>query len=209
MIAQALRSIRRVRLALLTAVFVLIAASPALVHSASATYEYDTKGRVSRITYDDGTVVDYTYSFKGNRTGATKTTPPPDTTPPSAPGTPSFSNITMTSARASWTAATDNKGVVGYDYKVNAGAWQSLSNVLLVNLTNLSPATSYTVSVRARCGDQYRSGQFQLFHHARHTSAHGADRPERLRAELEHRQPLVECVDGQRWRHRVPGLSQR
>ncbi len=150
MTAQVLRPIQRIRLALLAAALVLLAASPTSVHSASATYEYDTKGRVSKVTFDDGTVVDYSYDLKGNRTSATRTTPPPDTTPPSAPGTPSFSSITMTSATASWTAATDNKGVVGYDYNVNAGAWQSLTNVLSVNLTGLTAATSYTVQVRAR-----------------------------------------------------------
>lgn len=56
----------------------------------------------------------------------------------------------MTSATVNWTAATDNNGVVGYDYKVNAGSWQSLTNVLTVNLTSLTPVTSYTVQVRAR-----------------------------------------------------------
>lgn len=149
MTAPVVRSIQRIGIVML-AIALVFAAIPATVQSASATYEYDTKGRVSKITYDDGSVVDYAYDLNGNRTSATKTTPPPDMTPPTAPGTPSFSNITMTSATASWTAATDNKGVVGYDYKVNAGAWQSLTGVLFVNLTGLSPATSYTVQVRAR-----------------------------------------------------------
>jgi YD repeat-containing protein len=133
MIAQVLCSIRRVSLALTVAA--LLGTSPAIVDAASATYAYDTKGRVSSITYDDGTVVEYAYDNNGNRIGATKSTPPPDTTPPSAPGAPTFSNITMTSATASWTAATDDRGVVGYDYRVNAGA---------------SAASSYTVHVRAR-----------------------------------------------------------
>jgi YD repeat-containing protein len=124
--------------------------TPLTTHGASSTYEYDTKGRVSKITYDDGTVVDYTHDANGNRTGATKTTPPPDTTQPSAPGAPTFSNITMTSAKASWVAATDNRGVVGYDYRINSDSWQSLSNVLFVDLSGLSAKTTYTVSVRAR-----------------------------------------------------------
>lgn len=150
MTAQVLRPMRHTRLALLTAALIFIATSPASVHSASATYQYDTRGRVSKITYDDGTIVDYTYDLNGNRTGGTKTSPLPDTTPPSAPGTPNFTSITMTSATASWTAATDDRGVTGYDYRLNAGAWQSLGNVLSVNLTSLSAATSYTVQVRAR-----------------------------------------------------------
>ena len=128
----------------------LLVAMPAIVDGASATYEYDVKGRVSKITYDDGTVVDYAYDANGNRSSGTNTQPPPDTTPPTAPGTPTFSNLTMTSATASWTAATDNKGIFGYDYKLNAGAWVQLSNVLSVNLASLSPGTSYTFQVRAR-----------------------------------------------------------
>jgi YD repeat-containing protein len=149
MTTQVVCAIQRIGIMML-ALASLFASTPAIVHAASATYQYDTKGRVSSITYDDGTVVDYTYDPNGNRSGGTRTTPPPDTTPPSAPGTPSFSNITMTSATASWTAATDNRGVTGYDYKVNAGAWLPLSNVLTVNLTGLSPVTGYTVQVRAR-----------------------------------------------------------
>ncbi len=144
-----LHTMRQIGFALLAAV-PMLAAAFTFAHAGSATYEYDPKGRVSKITYDDGTVVDYTYDANGNNSGVTRTTPPPDTIPPTAPGTPSFTNITMTSATASWIAATDNKGVAGYDYKVNAGSWQSLSNVLSINLTSLSPATSYTVQVRAR-----------------------------------------------------------
>jgi chitodextrinase len=147
MTTQVMRSIQRIGIVMLAGV---LAAMPATVDSASATYQYDTKGRVSSITYDDGTVVNYAYDLNGNRSGGTRTTPPPDTTPPSAPGTPSFSSITMTSATASWTAATDNRGVTGYEYKVNAGAWQPLANVLTVNLTGLTAVTSYTVQVRAR-----------------------------------------------------------
>ena len=96
-----------------------------------------------------------TYSGDANNSGNSATfnvtvVIPPDTTPPSAPGTPSFSNVAVTSATASWTAATDNRGVVGYDYRLNSGSWQSLGNVLTVNLTGLTPATNYTVQVRAR-----------------------------------------------------------
>ena len=148
MTTQVVRSIRRIGIVML-ATMVLLAAIPAGVNGASATYQYDPSGRVSRITYDDGTIIDYTYDSNGNRTGATNASLP-DTTPPSAPGTPSVTNITMTSATASWTAATDDRAVTGYDYRLNAGAWQSLGNVLSVNLTSLSAATSYTIQVRAR-----------------------------------------------------------
>ncbi len=73
-----------------------------------------------------------------------------DTTAPIAPGTPSFTNLTATSATANWSASTDNVGVAGYDYRLNAGTWQSLGNVTSVSLTGLSPGVSYTFDVRAR-----------------------------------------------------------
>ncbi|MGH8175610.1 MAG: fibronectin type III domain-containing protein [Steroidobacter sp.] len=73
-----------------------------------------------------------------------------DTTVPTTPGAPTFSNLTATSATANWTASTDNVGVVGYNYRLNAGTWQTLGNVTSVALTGLSPGTNYTFEVRAR-----------------------------------------------------------
>lgn len=74
-----------------------------------------------------------------------------DGTPPGAPGTPSFSSITSSSAVVSWTAATDNVGVTGYRYSLNGGSsWTTLGNVLSTNLSALSPGTSYTVLLQAR-----------------------------------------------------------
>lgn len=73
-----------------------------------------------------------------------------DTTAPTTPGAPTFTNLTATSATANWTAASDNVGVAGYDYRLNAGTWQSLANVTTVNLTGLSPGVNYTFDVRAR-----------------------------------------------------------
>jgi chitodextrinase len=73
-----------------------------------------------------------------------------DTVPPSAPGTPSISSITATSATASWTAATDNVGVSGYEYTTNGGfSWTGVGTALSVSLTGLSATTAYTVYVRA------------------------------------------------------------
>ncbi len=74
-----------------------------------------------------------------------------DTTAPSAPGTPTMSVITINSATATWTAATDNVGVTGYRYSLNGGSsWTTLGNVLTTNLTGLTPATAYTIQVQAR-----------------------------------------------------------
>lgn len=222
----------------------LVVTLPSL--AASVTYEHDVRGRLSRATYSDGTIVEYQYDANGNRTAAS-VTQPNDTSPPSvpsgltaaavsptqidlswtastdvvgvtgydlqrctgsgctsfsqiaaptgtsysdterspntnytyrvrardvagnpsgysvsvsvmtpsssaptAPGTPAFTNITMTSATAGWSAATDDIAVTGYDYRLDSGTWQSLGNVLTVGLTGLSAATSYTFQVRAR-----------------------------------------------------------
>jgi len=129
---------------------VLLSAIPFASAGAAVTYEHYPNGRLKKATYTDGTIVEYSYDANGNRTAAAVTTPPPDTTPPGAPGTPSFSNLTMTSAKATWTAATDNIGVVGYEYRLGSGSWQALANVLTVDLSSLSAATSYTFQVRAK-----------------------------------------------------------
>jgi YD repeat-containing protein len=101
-------------------------------HTIAATYSGDATNSGNSLTYSLTVVI------------------PPDTTPPGAPGTPTFSSVALTSATATWTAATDNRGVVGYDYRIGTGSWQSLSSVLSVNLTGLSPGTGYTFEVRAR-----------------------------------------------------------
>jgi YD repeat-containing protein len=115
------------------------------VQAAEVTYERDARGRLMRAVYSTGITINYSYDANGNRTAAVVTD-----TPPTAPGTPSITNVTGASATASWSAASDNIGVVGYDYRLNTAAWQTLGNVLSVNLTGLSPSTSYTFAVRAR-----------------------------------------------------------
>src|SRR5581483_6118147 len=70
-------------------------------------------------------------------------------TAPSAPGTPTASSITGTSATVSWAAAADTNGVSGYRYQVNGGAWSGWSNSLSASLTGLSYGSSYTVGVEA------------------------------------------------------------
>jgi len=72
------------------------------------------------------------------------------TTGPSAPGTPTASSITGTSATVSWTQANDPLGITGYSYQVNGGTWSAFSNVLSVSLTGLAYGTTYTVAVHAQ-----------------------------------------------------------
>ena len=51
---------------LLLAAALLGAAAP--VGAGSVSYEYDALGRLERIVYDDGTVIEFVYDAAGNRT---------------------------------------------------------------------------------------------------------------------------------------------
>lgn len=232
--------------ATLRAVLCVLATLPLCVQGSSVTFDHDADGRVTKATYNDGTIVEYAYDANGNRTSTTvtpgvDTTPPsvplgltaavtshtqvnlswssstdnvavtgyslerctgegcsafleiatptstvysdigrspnttytyrvrahdaagnqsafsasvsattPDSTAPGAPGSPTFSNITMVSARASWGAATDDVAVTAYEYRLNSGSWLPLGSVLWVDITGLSAGTSYSFEVRAK-----------------------------------------------------------
>jgi mannan endo-1,4-beta-mannosidase len=77
----------------------------------------------------------------------------PDTTPPSAPGTPQASDITSSSVTLAWAAATDDTGVSGYEVVRVSGSTETAavtSTSTSATVTGLSPATSYTFAVYAR-----------------------------------------------------------
>lgn len=81
---------------------------------------------------------------------------PPDTTPPSTPGTPVASNVTSGSVTLSWAASTDNVGVTGYEVfratGASGGSFTLVGSSVTASFTNtgLSGATTYRYSVRAR-----------------------------------------------------------
>ena len=78
---------------------------------------------------------------------------PADTQAPTAPGTPTASSVTSTSAALTWTAATDNVGVAGYDVVRVSGSSETnvaASTANSVTVTGLTAATSYTFAVYAR-----------------------------------------------------------
>ncbi|WP_238015893.1 glycoside hydrolase family 9 protein [Dactylosporangium sp. AC04546] len=86
--------------------------------------------------------------------GATKVwgdapgTGPADTTAPSTPGRPTFTNVTSTGATASWTASTDNVAV--RDYTVyNGTTLVGTTSATSLAITGLSPSTAYTFTVVA------------------------------------------------------------
>nr|MDT0662457.1 S8 family serine peptidase [Micromonospora sp. DSM 115978] len=78
----------------------------------------------------------------------------PDTTAPTVPGTPVASNVTATSASLTWTAATDNVGVTGYDVQrsVGGGAFTTVGTPTTNSYaaTGLTASTAYQFRVRAR-----------------------------------------------------------
>jgi chitodextrinase len=82
--------------------------------------------------------------------------PPPDTTPPTAPGTPVPTVISNTQINLTWPAATDNVAVTGYFLERCAGVGctvfaqvGALLTATSSNDTGLSSGTSYSYRVRA------------------------------------------------------------
>lgn len=76
-----------------------------------------------------------------------------DTTPPTAPGTPTASEVTSSSVKLAWAAATDATGVTGYDVVRVDGTSEvaAISTTAApATVTGLAPATSYTFAVYAR-----------------------------------------------------------
>ncbi|WP_432985350.1 glycoside hydrolase family 9 protein [Dactylosporangium sp. CA-233914] len=73
---------------------------------------------------------------------------PLDTTAPSAPGKPAFTDVTATGATASWAAATDNVGVAGYNVYDGSTLVGSSATTSLA-ITGLTPSTAYSFTVVA------------------------------------------------------------
>src|SRR4029077_6467385 len=81
--------------------------------------------------------------------------PPPDTTPPTAPGSLSANATSAAQINLSWTASTDNIGVTNYQLQRCQGA--SCSNFVQIATpvtttfsdTGLQGATTYSYRVRA------------------------------------------------------------
>jgi len=73
----------------------------------------------------------------------------PGDNPPSAPGTPTASGITDTSAKLSWTAATDDKGIKNYDVLRDGAVVATVTGTTYTN-TGLTAGTDYSYTVQAR-----------------------------------------------------------
>ena len=72
-----------------------------------------------------------------------------DTTLPTQTGIITISAITTTSYTATWPAGADDIAVTGYEYRINAGSWVSVGNVLTTNITGRTPSSTDTFEVRA------------------------------------------------------------
>lgn len=87
---------------------------------------------------------------------------PGDTQAPTTPGTPTAAAVTATSAALSWTAATDNVGVAGYDVvRVSGGTETTVaaSTTNSVTVSGLTAATAYSFAVYARDAAGNRSAR--------------------------------------------------
>ncbi|SDJ76986.1 glycoside hydrolase family 18 chitinase [Streptomyces indicus] len=73
----------------------------------------------------------------------------PGDNPPSAPGTPTASDITDTSVKLSWSAATDDKGIKNYDVLRDGSVVATVTGTTYTN-TGLTAGTDYSYSVQAR-----------------------------------------------------------
>ncbi len=79
----------------------------------------------------------------------TSNAPAPDTIAPTAP-TLSASGTTQTSTNLSWSGATDNVGVTGYDVLRNGTLIGSTTTATTFAVTGLTASTAYTFNVRAK-----------------------------------------------------------
>ena len=79
----------------------------------------------------------------------TVTTLTPDTTAPTAP-TLSASGTTATTTNLSWTGATDNVGVTGYDVYRGTTLLGSTTTATTYAVTGLTASTTYTFTVKAK-----------------------------------------------------------
>ncbi|QIQ06811.1 glycoside hydrolase family 18 chitinase [Streptomyces liangshanensis] len=68
---------------------------------------------------------------------------------PSAPGTPTASNITNTAVTLNWSAATDDKGIKNYDVFRNGTKVATVTGTSYTN-TGLTAGTDYSYTVQAR-----------------------------------------------------------
>ncbi|MGC4040729.1 MAG: M12 family metallo-peptidase [Flavobacterium sp.] len=105
--------------------------------TASTTYAFTVKAK------------DAAGNISANSNTVNVTTPTPDTTAPSAP-TLSASGTTQTTTNLSWSGATDNVAVTGYDVYRNGSLIGSTTTATTYAATGLTASTTYTFNVKAK-----------------------------------------------------------
>jgi YD repeat-containing protein len=131
---------------LIVLVAALFCSNPSRAFAAGGpvTYSYDALGRLTEVMYPNGVTVTYGLDNAGNRISVATTLPP------QAPGTPTISSITGSTATAAWSAPSGGTAPAGYEYTLNGGAsWQSVGTALTANLSGFAAGTQYTFAVRA------------------------------------------------------------
>jgi chitodextrinase len=88
-------------------------------------------------------------SVNSNTVNVTTLAPVADTTPPTAP-TLAASGTTQTTTNLSWSGATDNVAVTGYDVLRNGVVIGSTTTATTFAVTGLTASTAYTFNVRAK-----------------------------------------------------------
>jgi len=90
-------------------------------------------------------------NFSANSNTLNVTTAAPDITPPTIPTNLLASIITQTSFKLDWNASTDNAGLAGYDvYRDGIKINPSLLTTRTYNISGLSPAVTYSLTVKAK-----------------------------------------------------------
>ncbi|OLB75399.1 MAG: hypothetical protein AUI14_21115 [Actinobacteria bacterium 13_2_20CM_2_71_6] len=113
----------------------------------------------------------YTYQVQA-KDGAGNTSPPsaavtvttqPDTSPPTTPGTPVATSVSATQVGLSWTASTDDVGVMRYDVLRNGSVLAPTAGTTYTD-TTVAPGTTYTYAVRAydAAGNSSTSGNLTV-----------------------------------------------
>ncbi len=115
-------------------------------------YEYDTAGRLRKVSYPQGMLKEYTIDAAGNRVQLSSQL---DTVAPSAPTNLNASASTSTNSTVTWSAATDNDRVTGYRLErcsgAGCGTFAEIAAPTTTTFpdTGLSGSTSYSYRVRA------------------------------------------------------------
>lgn len=121
-----------------------------LIGSTTSATTFAVTGLVASTTYAfNVTAKDAAGNVSANSNTVSVTTPTPDTTAPTAP-TLSASGTTSSSTNLSWSGATDNVAVTGYDVYRNGALLGSTTSATTYAVTGLTASTTYTFNVKAK-----------------------------------------------------------